>query len=70
MENLWRYSINMGELGGVVIADCLEDAYSKVKKKYGSKNKYGNENEIEVWSFLEDGYYDKDNEDVIECYGI
>lgn len=64
MENLWRYSINMGELGGVVIADCLEDAYNKVKKKYG------NGNEIDVWSFLEDGYYDKDNEDVIECYGI
>ena len=64
MEKLWRYSINTGEFGGVVIADCLEEAYNKVKKKYGNKN------EIDVWRFLNDGYYDKDNEEVIECYGI
>lgn len=70
VEKLWRYSINTGELGGVVIADCLEEAYNKVKKKYGDQNKYGNKNEIEVWEFKNDDYYDKDNEDVVECYGI
>ena len=64
MENVWRYSVNMGEFGGVVIADCLIDAYNKVKKKYG------NGSEIEVWQFLDDGYYDEDNQDVVECYGI
>lgn len=69
-ENLWRYSINTGEFGGVVIADCLEEAYNKVQKKYGDKNKYGNKNEIEVWNFLNDDYYDKENKDVVECYGI
>lgn len=70
VENLWRYSINIGELGGVVIADCLEEAYNKVKKKYGDQNKYGNKNEIEVWEFKNDDYYDKNNKDVVECYGI
>ena len=70
VENLWRYSINTGELGGVVIADCLEEAYNKVKKKYGDQNKYGNKNEIEVWKFKNDDYYDRDNKDVVECYGI
>ena len=70
VENLWRFSINTGELGGVVIADCLEEAYNKVKKKYGDQNKYGNKNEIEVWEFKNDDYYDRDNKDVVECYGI
>ena len=70
VENLWRYSINTGELGGVVIADCFEEAYNKVKKKYGGQNKYGNKNEIEVWKFKNDDYYDRDNKDVVECYGI
>lgn len=70
LGNLWRYSINTGELGGVVIADCLEEAYNKVQKKYGNENKYGNKNEIEVWNFLNDDYYDKENKDVVECYGI
>ena len=70
VENLWRFSINTGELGGVVIADCLDEAYNKVKKKYGDQNKYGNKNEIEVWEFKNDDYYDRDNKDVVECYGI
>lgn len=70
VENLWRYSINTGELGGVVIADCLEEAYNKVKKKYGELDKHGDKNEIEVWEFKNDDYYDKNNKDVVECYGI
>lgn len=68
VENLYRYTT--GTFGGVVIADCLEEAYNKVKKKYGDQNKYGNKNEIEVWEFKNDDYYDKNNKDVVECYGI
>lgn len=62
--NLWRYSINEGDFGGVVIAETLDKAAEKVTKKYGNK---GN---IDVWMVKNDDFYDKENKDVIECYGI
>lgn len=64
MTNLYRYSINEGSFGGVVLAGTLDEAAGKVKKKYG------NASEIVVWEFLNDDYYDEKNKDVIECYGI
>ena len=64
MKNLYRYSINEGDFGGVVIANSLDEATEKVKKKYG------NAEEIAVWEFLNDDYYDSENKDVVECYGI
>ena len=64
MKNIYRYSVNEGGFGGVVIADTLDEAAKRVKKKYG------NANEIVVWEFLNDDYYDEKNKDVIECYGI
>lgn len=70
IKNLYRYSIDEGLLGGVVIAESLADACNKIKKKYGDKDKYGDKNEIEVWQFLNDDYYDEDNKDVVECYGL
>jgi hypothetical protein len=70
MPNLYRYSINEGSFGGVVLAGTLDEAAGKVKKKYGNTNKYGEANEIAVWDFLNDDYYDSENKDVVECYGI
>ena len=70
MKNLYRYSINIGEFGGVVIAGTIDEATEKVRKKYGNTNKYGEVNEIVVWDFLNDDYYDSENKDVVECYGI
>lgn len=64
MENLYRYSINAGGFGGIVIANSLDEATEKVK------NKYRNAEEIAVWKFLNDDYYDEDNRDVVECYGL
>ena len=64
VKNLYRYSINEGDFGGVVIANSLDEATEKVKKKYG------NAEEIAVWEFLNDDYYDRENKDVVECYGI
>ena len=70
MKNLYRYSINEGDFGGIVIANTLKEATEKVRKKYGNTNKYGNVNEIVVWEFLNDDYYDVENKDVVECYGF
>ena len=70
MKNLYRYSINIGELGGVVIAGTIDEATEKVRKKYGNTNKYGEVNEIVVWDFLNDDYYDENHKDVVECYGL
>ena len=64
VKNLYRYSINEGGFGGIVIANTLDEAVEKVRKKYGSAN------EIAVWEFLNDDYYDEENKDVVECYGI
>ncbi len=70
IKNLYRYSINEGDFGGIVIANTLDEATEKVRKKYGNMNKYGNANEIVVWEFLNDDYYDSENKDVVECYGF
>lgn len=64
LGNLWRYSINEGDFGGIVIAETLDKAAKKVTKKYGNKGA------IDVWMVKNDDFYDKDNKDVIECYGL
>lgn len=64
LGNLWRYSINEGDFGGVVIAKTLDKAMEKVTKKYGNKGT------IDVWMVKNDDFYDEENKDVIECYGI
>ena len=63
LNNIWRYSINLGDFGGIVIADTAESAEEKVRKKY-------NVREICVWKMMEDDYFDENNTDVLECYGI
>ncbi len=64
LGNLWRYSINEGDFGGIVVAETLDKAAEKVIKKYGNKGT------IDMWMFKNDDFYDKENKDVIECYGI
>lgn len=60
---IWRYTINNGEIGGIVYADTMEEAEDKVRKKYPNK-------EINVWRMINDDYFDTENPDVWECYGI
>lgn len=62
LELLWRYSINDGEYGGLVIATSEEEAYKKVNKKYGR-------NDFAVWKMSNDDYFDSENADVLEIYG-
>ena len=61
LKNVWRYSINMGNYGGIVIADTMELAEQKVRRKY-------NDGEICVLKMIDDDYFDESNSDVFECY--
>lgn len=69
LGNIWRYSINEGEAGGIVIAFSKEEAERKVKEMYddydGSENA---EDEITVWKAILDDDYSKDYPDVLEIY--
>jgi hypothetical protein len=62
---IWRYSINEGEFGGLVYANTFEEAEAKVKQKYPNNN-----NEIQIWRLFNDDYFDTSNPDVWECYGL
>ena len=69
LENIWRYSVNEGEAGGIVIANTKEEAEKKVKEMYedydGSENA---EDEVTVWKATLDDEYSKDYPDVLEIY--
>ena len=58
---VWRYSINYGDFGGIVLGETLEQAKEKVKRKYGDVH-------ILVWKMVDDDYFDEENQDVFECY--
>lgn len=62
LNKVWRYSVNEGEYGGIVLADTIDFACEKVYKKYGNE-------EFCVWEMTKDDYFDTDNPDVFECYG-
>ena len=61
--SIWRYSINDGEFGGIVLANTIREAEEKVRKKYSDE-------EIKIWRMINDDYFDTENPDVWECYGI
>ena len=63
LNRVWRYSINEGEFGGIVFADTKESAERKVRRKY-------NDGDVCTWQMTNDDYFDRDNPDVLECYGI
>lgn len=60
---IWRYSVNDGEYGGIVFADTFEEAEEKVRRKYNDK-------EFCIWRMINDDYFDTENSDVWECYGV
>lgn len=66
-NNLWRYSINEGEAGGLVIADTKEEAEEKVQK-YHNHDCDWSIDEVLVWEWTDDDYYDEYNPDVFNCY--
>ena len=66
--NIYRYSINEGDVGGIVFADNKETAEQKVKAKYKDRFNFRSD-ELLVWDVHQDDYYDMENPEVLECYG-
>ena len=66
--NIYRYSINEGDVGGIVFADNKETAEQKVKAKYKDRFNFRSD-ELLVWDVHQDDYYDTENSEVLECYG-
>lgn len=67
LENIWRYSVDEGECGGIVIAANKEEALQKVTEMY---NDYvGEGTDVLVWQAIKDDDYSKDYQSVLEIYG-
>lgn len=63
INKIWRYSVNLGEFGGIVLAGTEEEAMERARNVYPV-------GDIEVWPMLEDDYFDPKNPAVLEIYGI
>ena len=64
LSNLYRWCDENG--GGLVIASSIEEAKEKlVKKNDGSFAE-----DYKVWPWENDDYYDEDNIDVFDIYGL
>ena len=67
----YRYSVNIGEYGGIVIAFNKEDAIDKLSYRYNKLLRNDPYKPMfRIWEWKDDEYFDKTNPDVIECYGI
>lgn len=63
IDQIWRYSVNIGESGGIVLASKKEEAMELARNVYP-------EGDVEVWPMKADDYYDDNNPYVLEVYGI
>ena len=63
MKHIYRYSVNEGQYGGVVVAKNIGKAIDFLVVKYKDKGA------LKVWPRECDDYYDKNHPNVIECYG-
>ena len=67
MKKIYRYcSDNLG-VGGIVMAENSNESVYKIKTKY---NDYTDFSDLIIWDFTTDEYYDENNTDVVECYGM
>lgn len=70
LENIWRYSLNDRECGGIVIANSQEEAEWKIREMYEDwdGNQESEEDILKVWKAVFDDDYSKDYPDVLEIY--
>lgn len=65
-KKAFRYSINGGEHGGIIIVTGKEEATKALEQRYDPQYKTGYE--AAVWSVEEDEFYEPDYPEVLECY--
>lgn len=68
MLEIWRYSLNDEECGGIVIASTQEEAEQKVKEMYEEGDGDSEKNIVQVWKSIWDDNYSKDYPDILEIY--
>lgn len=66
-KNLYRYTYNDGELGGIVFADNKKAAMKKLKERYCECDDRYLLKKFEIWNVTEDPYYCEDG--MCEIYG-
>lgn len=64
LNNLYRWCDAYG--GGIVIASSLIEAQEKLEKMFGENR---DANEVIIWAWHLDEYFDKDNPHVLDIYG-
>ena len=65
LNNLYRWCDAYG--GGIVIANSLIEAQEKLEKMIDEERDI---NKVIIWSWKLDDYFDKDNPDVLDIYGV
>ena len=65
LSNLYRWCDAYG--GGIVIANSLLEAQEKIEKML-EKDEERDPNDVIVWAWCIDDYFDKENPDVIDIY--
>ena len=63
LDKIYRWCDPYG--GGIVIATSFEDAQNKLTRMLGSARLI---EEIIIWPWLNDDYFDKENPDVFDIY--
>lgn len=69
-NNVWRYTVEHGNYGGIVVADSKEDAKEKVLSAYGDwyADLENLKENIEIWNAESDESYNECYPDVLEIY--
>ena len=63
LDKIYRWCDPYG--GGIVFAESYEDAQNKLTRMLGSSRFV---EEIIIWPWLNDDYFDKENPDVFDIY--
>lgn len=64
LSNLYRWCDSYG--GGIVIANSLVEAQEKLERTLGEDR---DPNELIIWPWYLDEYFDEENQDVLDIYG-
>lgn len=66
-NNLYRWCDSYG--GGIVIANSLLEAQEKIEKMISEDREDRNANDVIIWPWYLDDYFDEKNPDVLDIYG-
>lgn len=65
LNNLYRWCDGYG--GGIVIANSINEAREKLEKMLDEER---DANTVTIWPWYIDDYFDEENPDVLDIYGV